>query len=154
VLCGALLPQRPAFRAPHAQLLLAVTLGSLFGQNRFALSGGCGVNFTLRLFCCFTLRFLFCQALNLFFAGNALAFGFCFFLGLLTVESVIHQQGHFVVRLNRAASCRSNSSFMASASACSAFMASSALMRSCSASHSVSGDVSHRAARHMRQRTA
>ena len=53
------------------------TLGSLLCQNRFALSGGCGLNFTLRLFCRFTLRFLFCQALNLFFAGNALAFGFC-----------------------------------------------------------------------------
>ncbi|UVD31880.1 hypothetical protein [Klebsiella phage GZ7] len=77
-----------------------LTFGSLFGQNRFALSGGCGVNFTLRLFCRFTLRFLFCQALNLFFAGNALAFGFCFLLSLLTVESVIHQQSHFVVRLN------------------------------------------------------
>jgi hypothetical protein len=41
-----------------------------------------------------------CQSLNLFFAGNALAFSFSCFICLLTVKSVIHQQGHFVVRLN------------------------------------------------------
>ncbi|SBW74269.1 Uncharacterised protein [Klebsiella pneumoniae] len=41
-----------------------------------------------------------CHSLNFFFMGNALALSLRCFICLLSVESVIHQQGHFVVRLN------------------------------------------------------
>ncbi len=76
----------------------ALTFCALFCQNRLALSGGRSVNFTLYLFSCFTLGFLFRLTLNLFFAGNALAFGFGCFICAFTVNIFIHQQGHFVVR--------------------------------------------------------
>lgn len=92
------------------------TFRSLFGQNRFALSGGCGVNFTLRLFCCLTFRFLFCTALNLFFAGNALALGFCFFSACSRSKTSFISRAISWSDSIRAASCRSNSSFMTSAS--------------------------------------
>jgi hypothetical protein len=56
----------------------------------------------------------------------------------VTVKILIHQQSHFVVCFELPPALI-ELLFITSASACSAFMASSALMRSCSASHSVSG---------------
>nr|DAR36156.1 MAG TPA: hypothetical protein [Caudoviricetes sp.] len=90
---------------------LFVSLSFLLGCNAISLCllGLCFQrSFPERRFFTFTLCALLnfvgccggCQSLNFFFMGNALALSLSRFISLLTIESVIHQQGHFVVRLN------------------------------------------------------
>ena len=130
------------FSRPHAQLLRC-SRSARFSKSLAFLVAAASIS---RCACSAASRFAFSSALarDPFF-GQCAGVRFCFLRPVLQVESVIHQQGHFrgQTQYEQPAADRTLHSWPALL-ACSAFMASSVLMRSCSASHSVSaGDALH-----------